>query len=269
MRNLIGFVYISITLTLRRTDAERKKLTDDLPRLQRTRALARRQVREAKEYRRRQISRRRRKLQPRPSIYVPPEPARGYDGKEVPYGGYVRGDRWSDDGAGSALDGEEPLVYQNIEDLEREFEEWKVEEEESKANLEAQRKKIQEEAVESWKQQQIHELETHRKKLEEERSSLRAELTKQRVAPQQIEDIINHVHPQEQVNNSLHVLNLTPASDKALSLKSNDGLTVATAPRRWRSWFRKYVPEAFHHTFVNFQIASRARVRILLQQGHL
>ena len=256
-------------LTFRRTDAERKRFTDDLPKLQRTRALARRQVREAKVYRRWQISRRRRKLRSRPSWYVPPEPAGGYDDKEVPYRGYVPGDRWSDDGGDSALDGEEPLIYQNIEDLEREFEEWKVEEDERRANLEAERKKVQEEAVETWKQQQIHELETRREKLDEERSSLRAELIKQRVPPQQIEDIINHVHPQERVNNSLQMLNLTPASDKASSLKSNDGLTVTTSPRRWRGWFRKYGSKAVFHAFVNFQIASRARVRIPLPQAHL
>ena len=240
----------SITLTFRRTDAERKKFTDDLPKLQRTRALARRQVREAKEYRRRQSSRRRKNLQPKPSLYVPPEPDRRYDSKEVPYGGRVRGDRWSDDGGGSALDDEEPLIYEDIEDLEREFEEWKAEEEEQKANLEAERKKIQEEAVETWKQQQINELEIHRKKLEDERSSLRAELTKQRVAPQQIEEIINHLHPQEQINNSLHILNLTPTTDKASSIRSNDGLPVATSRVRWRGWFRKYVPEALYDEFV-------------------
>lgn len=39
-----------------RTDAERKKFGDDLPGLQRTQALARRQIREAKEHRRRQVS---------------------------------------------------------------------------------------------------------------------------------------------------------------------------------------------------------------------
>lgn len=263
------FYNFSITLTCRRTDAERKKFTDDLPKLQRTRALARRQVREAKVYRQWQISRRRRRLRARTSGYVPPEPASGNDDKEVPYRGDVPGDRWSDDGGDSALDGEEPLIYQNIEDLEREFEEWKVEEDERRANLEAERKRVQEEAVETWKQQQMHELEIHRKKLEEERSSLRAELMKQRVPPQQIEDIINHVHPQERINNNLQILNLTPPSDKDSSLKSNDGVTVTTSSRRWRGWFRKYGSEAVFHTSVNLQIASRARVRISLPRAHL
>lgn len=231
--------FFTVTLTRRRTDAERKKFTDDLPKLQRTRALARRQVREAKEHRRRQNSRRRRKLQPRPSSYVPPEPDRRYSSKGVPYGGYGQEDRWSDDGGGSAQDDEEPLVYEDIEDLEREFEEWKIEEEEQKASLEAEKRKIQEEAVETWKQQQIHELEAHRKKREEERASLRAELTKQRVAPQQIEEIINHLHPQEQVDDSLQMLNLTPASDNASSIRSNVGPTAAKSRGRWRGWFRK------------------------------
>lgn len=258
----------SIKLTFRRTDAERKKFTDNLPRLQRTRALTRRQVREAKEYRRRQSSRRRRTLQPKSSLYVPPEPNRGYDGKELFGGTQIPVGHWSDDGRGSTLD-EEPLIYQDIEDLEREFGEWKVEEEEEKANLEAERKKIQEEAVETWKQQQTHELEVHRKKLEEDRSSLRAKLIKQRVAPQQIEEIINHLHPQEHVNDSLHLLNLTPASDKDPSIQSSDGRTVATSHGQWRGWFRKYVPEGFYHSFVNSQIANRAQARVPLQQVHL
>lgn len=183
----------------------------------------------------------------------------------MPYRGYVPGARLSDDGGGSEIGDGEPLVYQDIEDLEREFEEWKMEEEERKATLEAERKKIQEEAVEAWKEQQIRDLETHRKKVEEERSSLRAELTKQRVAPQQIEDIINHVHPQEQVNNSLHLLNLSPASDKASSVKSSDGVTEATSRRRWRGWLRRYALKALLHQSVYSQIANRAQVRVPLR----
>ena len=171
----------------------------------------------------------------------------------------------SDEGGDSVIDGDEPLVYEGIEDLEREFEEWKKEEEERKAKLEAERKKIQEEAVETWKQQQIRELEIHQKKLEEERSSLRAELTKQRVAPQQIEDIINHVHPQEQVKKSLLALNLAAASDQASSVKSSDVPTVARSPRRWRSLLRKYVLEKIFQQSINPLIANRARLKVPLQ----
>ena len=135
-----------------------------------------------------------------------------------------------------------PLIYNDIDDLEREFKAWKAEEEQRKADEEAERKMIQEEAVKSWKEQQLREIEVRRRKNEDERSSLRAELTKQRVTPQQIEDIINHVHPQEQVNSDLRLFSLDPTSDKASSVASVDSSAKTTSSRRWSIWSKRYVP---------------------------
>ncbi|MCJ1434396.1 hypothetical protein MMC27_003764 [Xylographa pallens] len=192
------------------TDAERKKFTDDLPRVQRTRALARQQVREAKEHQRRQTANRHRKSQHRPSVQVPlndvpPEHAWGYDVHGVSY---------------------------------------PAEEEQRKAYEEAERKPMEEQAVRTWNEQQIREVEVRRQMIEVERSPLRAELTNQRVSPQQIEDIINRVHPQEQINGGLQLLSLTPASSNAVSVTSGDNLAKHTSSRRWSIWLGRYVPSS-------------------------
>lgn len=172
-----------------------------------------------------------------------PESAWGYDGNQ-----YARGAGLSDDGRGSVVDDDGPLIYKVIYHLEREFEQWKAEAEKEKADDEAERKKIQEEAVQTWKDQQLLEVVNRRQKLEDERSSLRAELTKQRVPPQQIQDIINHVHPQEQVNSDLRSFSLNFAGDKASSVASGNGLAKATFFRRWSIWSRRYAPEHYFLT---------------------
>ena len=116
---------------------------------------------------------------------------RRYDNDCVPYRVHPPGESSSDDGWGSALDDDGLLVYNDIDDLVREFEAWKAEDEEQKADKETEKKVIQEEAVKNWTEQQIREVEVRRQNIEDERSSLRAELTKQRLTLQQIEDIIN------------------------------------------------------------------------------
>ena len=234
-------------MTFDRTDAERKKFTDDLPRLQRTRALARRQVREAKERRRRQASNRPRKHQPRPSTYILPTEKSPWPNEKVSWPGlgdedaahkvYPLEENLSEDG--SALEDNGPLYFNDMDDLERYFEDWKAEEEGLKAEEEAEKKMIREEAVREYQEKQTHEVEVRRQKIESERSSLRAELKTHGVAPQQIEDIINHVHPQEQVINDLSLLNQTSASDKASSVAFGDGPAKATSSRRWSIWSKK------------------------------
>lgn len=138
------------------------------------------------------------------------------------------------------LGDDEPFVFNNIDDLEYQFELWKAEDEEREAEEEAEKKRIQEEAVESWKQQQLQQVEARRQKIEEQRSSLRAELTKQRVAPQQIEDIVNHVHPREQVSDELRPLHLTTESENAPSVASSDHATKSAKSRRWSILSKKY-----------------------------
>lgn len=170
---------------------------------------------------------------------MPPEPATGYNNNGVPSREHARETYFSDDGCGSALGDDEPLVYEDIDDLEREFEAWKMEEEERRAIKEAEMEKIRKKAVMFWKDKQLREVEIRRQKLEEERSSLRAELTKQRIAPQQIENIFF----QKQVNSDSHLLSLNPASDKASIVKSGDGIALAKSSRRWSIWSRKYVLE--------------------------
>lgn len=67
-----------------------------------------------------------------------------------------------------------------------------------------------------------------------ERSSLRAELTKQRM-----EEIINHMHPPEQVDSDLHLVSRTVGGDKALSAASGDSLAEAVSTRWWLIWLTK------------------------------
>lgn len=124
-------VTIRILLTIGRTDAERQKFTDDLPRLQRTRALARKQVLQAKEQRRKYGSVRQRR------------PQRGRSAQVFPHGGLSAEDdflyraqpqegSFSDDGRDQFPDEDGPFVYDYFDDLEREFELWKTEEDERK-----------------------------------------------------------------------------------------------------------------------------------------
>jgi len=64
-----------------------------------------------------------------------------------------------------------------------------------------------------------------------ERSALRAELTKQRISPQQMEEIINHMHPPEQVDSDLHLVSRTVGGDKASSAASGDSPAEAVSTR--------------------------------------
>ncbi|KAL8664624.1 MAG: hypothetical protein Q9202_002894 [Teloschistes flavicans] len=211
------------------SDAERRKYTDDMPGLQRTRALARRQLREAKERRRRKGSDWRRKADAegsaqiptpniRPGAVRPNKRSRGYvvgepslpafrpniDGPDL----MLEGDDDDDDDDDDDRDRDDPLVYENLDELEREFETWKLEENERLAQEEAEKRAIQEDAVRNWKLQQSQEIESSRQKIEDARSSLRAELTTQRIAPQQIEKIVDHVHPR--IDFSMLCLAVTP-----------------------------------------------------------
>ena len=183
---------------------------------------------------------------------VLPETPWGFDRMGVPYQLFGPGAGLSDSERGSALDDDEAIIYANIDDLERDFKAWNTEEEERRAWKEAERKVLQEDAVKNWKEQQLLEVKIRREKIDEERSSLQAELIKQRVAPQQIENIINHVHPQEQVNSEIHLLGLNPSSDKASSIATADGLLKDKNPRRWSIWSRAYVSEHSFWLFTNF-----------------
>lgn len=128
----------------------------------------------------------------------------------------------SDDGRSSVLGNDEAIRFDNIDELEREFEIWKAQYEEREAEEGAEKRRLQEEAVETWKKRQVQEVEARQKRTEEERSSLRAELTKQRVAPQQIEDIVNHVHPQRAINYELSLVHSTTQSGNVPSIASSE-----------------------------------------------
>ena len=150
-------------------------------------------------------------------------------------------DSVSDESFRTVLDDDmdEPLIYQNVDELEREFEAWNAETEKKKAIAEAERMAIQEEAVKTWKDQLLRDLEVRRQKTESERSSLRAELTKQRVAPQQIEDIINHLHPQEQADTDIQLVSRNIAGDKASIVALREGPAEPKSSRWWSIRSRK------------------------------
>lgn len=228
---------------MRRTDAERQKYREDLPGLQKTRVLVRRQLKQAKERRRRKEFDRQRNSSPRrsaqmPSSKVPPRRASGYDNNDSARQ-HVPENCASDDGHGSAWeydDDDESLVYKNLDELQRDFEAWKKEEEERKTIEEAEKLAIREVAVTSWKRQQLHEMEILLQKTEDERSSLRTELTRQRIAPQQIEEIVDHVHPRAQLNNDLRLLIPNSASGRASSVAFGNGPAEGKSHRRWSFW---------------------------------
>ena len=135
--------------------------------------------------------------------------------------------------------GDEPLIYSNVDELELDFKDWKIREEEDRAAKETEIATIQEEAIKTWKEEQMYKAENRRQEIEGVRSSLRAELTKQRIVPKQVEDIVNSVHPHQQVEGGLDLLQQTLASDKASSMASGDSPAKTQSSRRRSIWSRK------------------------------
>ena len=229
---MLPLLEVQCHTNFQRPDAERKKFKDDLPRLKETRAIARRQVREAKKKRRR-----------RPSDPHAPRASR------------------SDDDRSSTSD-DSRHVYYDEDDLESLFEGWKAEEEEKKVYAKAEREFLQEEAVKAWKEQQLHEAKARQQRIDNERSSLRTELKQQNLAPQQIEDIVNHIHPHD-MKSDAHILNRAIASDNASSTTTNDTPAKPTLSKSCRGskWLKKFVLEIVRC----YQISAKISQEIDLQ----
>lgn len=206
----INILYASYNAKASPDAADRARAEDDLPRLARTRKLMKQQVVDAKR-------RRDRKSKDSPQI---PQPRR----KES-YGGYYdpplyNRRSYSDDG--SVEDAFDEFIYWNIEDLEKDFEDWAREKEDKRKRAEEETKRLQDRAVEKWKEEQTKEAMRLRREVEENREKLKSELTRTelRLAPQQIEDALNNVYPWPQAGNDLA---LTPPANQGQSSDADTG----------------------------------------------
>ena len=182
----ILIAYSAYMTTAGATTAERKRALDDLPRLERTREHLKKQVQEAKENRL-QRSRNRSTQFARSSrqtrAYVAAT-APAYD-ESRPYVPIVSDD---DPVIDEML---EEVLYNNMGDLQLDFEDWAAEREERKRIEAEERQQIEEAAIEAWKKKQQEEAEAQRQR----RAKLGEELKKQRMAPQQIEETLDHMYP--------------------------------------------------------------------------
>lgn len=117
--------------------------------------------------------------------------------------------------------GDDALVYENEDDLRQDFEDWVREKEEKKREAEAKQKKLEEDAVEAWKKAQREQAEQELRQLQEQRSKLQNELEKQRLAPQQIRDALDHLHPLLRHDNNFGPT-LTNGEDETLTTDPTD-----------------------------------------------
>ncbi|ETI27001.1 hypothetical protein G647_10100 [Cladophialophora carrionii CBS 160.54] len=184
------------------TPDDRQRAADDLPRLERMRKLMKGQIIDAKK-------RRTRSRFAKDSKHGGPY-ARIRDQHDdiLDPQAYSRRS-YSDDG--SVDDALDEFIYNNIDDLIQDFEDWAKGKEEKRKRAEEETKRIQDRAVEDWKRQQREEAERLRKQTEEAREKLRTELNRQQLAPAKIEDTLNNVHPWPQ---ALGTLALLPPPDQ-------------------------------------------------------
>jgi hypothetical protein len=143
------------------TEADRQRAKDELPRLNRTRIMVRKQVKDAKDQR--QSRRAHMRQQPRP---VPlRNSATDYGGSR----GQLHPSR-SDASEDAAV------VYDCWDDVEADFEEWRNEEAQAKQRQADELKEIEDRAVEKWRKSQLEEVEAQQKRIEEDRMKLRKAL---------------------------------------------------------------------------------------------
>lgn len=140
---------------------------------------------------------------------------------------------------------DESFYFDNEDDLFEAFEQWRAEEDDEKKMEEAKKKQIEDEAIENFKQQQTLALETRRRKIENERTKLRAELIKARIPPQQIEEIVSRTHPLEDVSNEMRILNAAfgeRVTTDATPAQVPTEVSKQSSNRRWPFWRKGSVP---------------------------
>jgi hypothetical protein len=174
----ILIAYASYNAKAGATELDRKRAKDNLPLLQRTRALVRKQVKDAKDQGRQRGASGRRPTGSMPRAASGPR-----------YAG-VRPSRPLSD-AGS----DDEIIYRSWEDLDLDFEEWRAADEVEKKRIEDELKGIEAKAVETWRNKQHEEIEAHRKQVEVERSKLRDALKARGMAEREISTMLDKVHP--------------------------------------------------------------------------
>ncbi len=220
----IILAYTSYNAKAAPTAADRQRAVDDLPRLERIRKLMKKQVVDAKKRRHDRPSKvPGQKLHPQnKERYGGFYDRRGYSGKSL-----------SDDE--DVEDALKEVIYNNIEDLKMDFEDWAREKEEKQKKAEEETKKIQAKAVEDWKIEQMLEVDRQRREVEENRQKLKSELSRQglRLAPLQIEETLNNVYPLPQTGNQLALM---PLGNQGQSSDADAESVQTSSSRKSRSW---------------------------------
>ncbi|KAF7504280.1 hypothetical protein GJ744_002538 [Endocarpon pusillum] len=225
----IILAYTSYNAKAAPTPADRQQAVDDLPRLERIRKLMKRQVVDAKRQRHDQRSK-----VPGPNRHPQSKDRHGGSYNQRGYSGSSNSD---DENVEDVLN---EFIYNNIEDLKMDFEDWAREKEEKQKKAEEETKRIQVKAVEDWKKEQMEEAERRRHEVEGNREKLKLELSRPelRLAPSQIEEALNNVYPRPRPGNELALMpsgNQGPSSDA-------DAESVQTSssrkPRSWSVWSR-------------------------------
>lgn len=101
------------------------------------------------------------------------------------------------------------LIYEREGDLVVDFQQWAANIEQQKRQEEENRKRIEEEALEKWKSKQNEEAEALNQQIRVARTKLREELSRQQIAPQKIEEIIDRIYPEPNTSNDFRVLDST------------------------------------------------------------
>ncbi|OCT54558.1 hypothetical protein CLCR_00767 [Cladophialophora carrionii] len=179
------------------TPDDRQRAADDLPRLERMRKLMKGQMIDAKK-------RRTRSRFAKGSTHGGPYSRIRDQHDDNPDPQAYSRRSYSDDG--SVDDALDEFIYNNIDDLIQDFEDWAKGKEEKRKRAEEEIKRIQDRAVEDWKRQQREEAERLRKQTEEAREKLRTELNRQQLAPAKIEETLDNVHPWPQASGTLALL---------------------------------------------------------------
>lgn len=215
----ILIAYTSYNAKAGATEADRQRARDDLPRLSRTRELVKQQVKDARRKRtqRRTRASRTYRASDRDDYYgYPRDPYKQQGGSDC------------DDDIDEVLD---KVFYDNIVDLEQDFEDWAAEKAEKERKAEEEKRRLETAAVEDYKRRRREETEEKKQALEANRTRLRQELTRQHMAPQQIEDTLNHVYPRPQAGDLLAPMPL-PTADQNSDLMSVSSKTSSRSKRR-------------------------------------
>jgi hypothetical protein len=201
----ILIAYASYNAKAGATELDRKRAINDLPRLQRTRALVRKQVRAAKDQKRSRLhsgQRVRHGMGQSSKHHHPPDPSDYYA-----EGTHAKA------GSNNSFEFDDEVIYQNWDDVEAEFEDWLEDRESERKRAEEERKKLEDDAVEAWKNQRLREAEARRVQVESDRHKLRKELQAQGMAERQIYTMLDKIHPF--MNNPDEPYTLIPASAPA------------------------------------------------------